>query len=337
MMLARPTHALAELGASGARRDRSAPGRTREATRRSTRSTPASCCRSAGSRWGGPRRWTISRTLPRRHRRQGVRSGSGSWASGRPARPGARSRARTRSCVEECRRVLPDLRDEDICGSPFAIVAYRVARRLRRRRGAGAAARAAGPAGSSSCCSTSSPTTPRPITRGCTSTPSTTSTAARTDLARAAAELRARRRSAARRRAILAYGRDPYFDGWPDTFQLNYRHAGFREARIAELGAIADRCDGVRCDMAMLLQPQIIQQTWGDRSRPADGSPPKDNPFWPEAIAAIKRRHPRLPVRRRGLLGHGVGAAAGRLRLHLRQAPLRSPGRPARPRRCAST
>ena len=90
----------------------------------------------------------------------------------------------------------------------------------------------------------------------------------------------------------MAFGRDPYFDGWADTFQLNYRHAGFREARIAELGAIADRCDGVRCDMAMLLQPAIIQRTWGDRSRPADGSPPKDNPFWPEAIAAIKRRHP---------------------------------------------
>ena len=38
-------------------------------------------------------------------------------------------------------------------------------------------------------------------------------------------------------RTILAYGRDPYFDGWPDTFQLNYRHAGMREARIEELGA----------------------------------------------------------------------------------------------------
>ena len=94
------------------------------------------------------------------------------------------------------------------------------------------------------------------------------------------------------RSVVIAFGRDPYFDGWADTFQLNYRHGGFREARIAELGAIADRCDGVRCDMAMLLQPAIIQRTWGERSRPADGSPPKDNPFWPEAIAAIKRRHP---------------------------------------------
>ncbi len=46
--------------------------------------------------------------------------------------------------------------------------------------------------------------------------------------------------------------------------------------------------------MAMLLQPQIIQRTWGDRSRPSDGSPPKDDPFWPEAIAAIHRRHPQF-------------------------------------------
>jgi len=98
----------------------------------------------------------------------------------------------------------------------------------------------------------------------------------------------------ARGEIILAYGRDPYFAGWPDTFQLNYRHAGFREAQIAELGSIAQRCDGVRCDMAMLLQPQIIQKTWGDLSRPSDGSTPKDNPFWLEAIPAIKRRHPQF-------------------------------------------
>jgi hypothetical protein len=44
--------------------------------------------------------------------------------------------------------------------------------------------------------------------------------------------------------------------------------------------------------MAMLLQPQIIQKTWGDRARPSDGSPPKDDPFWNEAIAAIRRRYP---------------------------------------------
>ena len=31
---------------------------------------------------------------------------------------------------------------------------------------------------------------------------------------------------------ILAYGRDPYFDGWPDTLQLNYGNAALQEAML---------------------------------------------------------------------------------------------------------
>jgi glycosidase len=91
---------------------------------------------------------------------------------------------------------------------------------------------------------------------------------------------------------ILAHGRDPYFPGWTDTLQLNYRHPGLRAAMIAELARVADRCDGVRCDMAMLLLPDVILRTWGDRSVPGDGQPPVDTPFWPEAIAQVRRRHP---------------------------------------------
>jgi hypothetical protein len=91
---------------------------------------------------------------------------------------------------------------------------------------------------------------------------------------------------------VLAYGRDPYFPGWTDTLQLNYRHPGLRAAMIEELARMADRCDGVRCDMAMLLLPDVILRTWGDRSLPGDGLPPVDTPFWPEAIAQIRRRHP---------------------------------------------
>jgi hypothetical protein len=92
--------------------------------------------------------------------------------------------------------------------------------------------------------------------------------------------------------AILAYGRDPYFDGWSDTLQLNYRDAGLRQARIQELLGVAQRCDGVRCDMAMLLLPEVFQRTWGERSRPFDGSAPVDEPFWPAAVAAVKRQSP---------------------------------------------
>jgi hypothetical protein len=91
---------------------------------------------------------------------------------------------------------------------------------------------------------------------------------------------------------VLAHGRDPYFPGWPDTLQLNYRAAAVRRAMTAELERIADRCDGVRCDMAMLLLPDVIGRTWGPRSLPADGSRPVDVTFWPEAIARARGRHP---------------------------------------------
>jgi hypothetical protein len=91
---------------------------------------------------------------------------------------------------------------------------------------------------------------------------------------------------------ILAHGRDPHFDAWRDTIQLNYRHRGLREAQTAVLARIADRCDGVRCDMAMLLEPGVISRTWGRRADPDDGSPPNDAPFWPEAIATVRAGHP---------------------------------------------
>jgi glycosidase len=91
---------------------------------------------------------------------------------------------------------------------------------------------------------------------------------------------------------VLAHGRDPYFPGWPDTFQLNYRSLALRRAMTDELLRVAERCDGVRCDMAMLLLPEVIHRTWGGRSQPADGTPPIDAPFWPEAIARVRAAHP---------------------------------------------
>lgn len=87
---------------------------------------------------------------------------------------------------------------------------------------------------------------------------------------------------------VFAYGRDPYFDGWPDTLQLNYRHGGMRAALIGELERIAMQCDGLRCDMAMLVLPNIFRRTWGERANPRDGSAPVDTPFWPEAIGRVR-------------------------------------------------
>jgi hypothetical protein len=81
---------------------------------------------------------------------------------------------------------------------------------------------------------------------------------------------------------ILAYGRDPYFDGWPDTLQLNYGNPALQAALVDELVKISQWCDGLRCDMAMLVLPEIFQQTWGIATEP----------FWPRAIAQVRQEHP---------------------------------------------
>jgi hypothetical protein len=73
---------------------------------------------------------------------------------------------------------------------------------------------------------------------------------------------------------ILAHGRDPYFPGWPDTLQLDYSNPFTQEAVLGELRKIAALCDGVRCDMAMLILPEVFERTWGR----------KPEPFWPRVI-----------------------------------------------------
>jgi len=81
---------------------------------------------------------------------------------------------------------------------------------------------------------------------------------------------------------LLAHGRDPYFPGWPDTLQLNYGNTATQEAMIGELLKIAGQCDGVRCDMAMLVLPDVFQRTWGTRAAS----------FWPRATKQVRDRVP---------------------------------------------
>jgi len=81
---------------------------------------------------------------------------------------------------------------------------------------------------------------------------------------------------------LLAYGRDPYFSGWPDTLQLNYGNQATQDAMIGELVRIAGQCDGLRCDMAMLVLPDIFERTWGIRAQP----------FWQKATQLVRKRVP---------------------------------------------
>ena len=195
---------------------------------------------------------------------------------------GAASRAVSRSnpaWQAEFRAALPDLTEADICGSGFAISAYEVDEAL-----GGQAALAALRA--------------RLAARGLRLmldfVPNHTAldhpwVEARPDFyvqgseqALAAAPENYYRVETQRGVRILANGRDPNFPAWPDTLQLDYAEPALQEARLAELLAIAGHCDGLRCDMAMLVLPAIFQRTWGVTPEP----------FWPKAIATVRRTHP---------------------------------------------
>lgn len=187
------------------------------------------------------------------------------------------------------RRMLPDFRDEDVVGSPFAIQAYTVHRDF---------------GGDASLARFRQRLNERGIKLMLDFVPNHTALdhpwvsshpefyihGSAEDLARQPQNYF--RLPTAAGMHVLAHGREPNFSAWVDTLQLNYRHLGLRRAMQEELLEIAERCDGVRCDMAMLLLPEVIERTWGEVSRPIDGSPPMDVPFWPEAIARVKEQSP---------------------------------------------
>jgi hypothetical protein len=200
----------------------------------------------------------------------------GVWTTGAAGREVSRSSVQWR---QELQQALPDLSEADITGSCFAVVAYTVHEdfggdaalaRLRERMAS------------------------RGLKLLLDFVPNHTALdhpwvgahpeyyvqGSEDDLARAPQNY-ARLGIAAEER-ILAHGRDPYFPGWPDTLQLDYGRPEVRLVMTGELLSVARRCDGIRCDMAMLLLPDVFESTWGLPSAP----------FWPEAIQAVRREVP---------------------------------------------
>jgi glycosidase len=88
---------------------------------------------------------------------------------------------------------------------------------------------------------------------------------------------------------VLTCGRDPYLPAWTDVAQVNAYAPGLRQAAIATLDDLAGECDGVRCDMAMLLMNDVFGRTWSGRV----GTPPATD-YWPEVIGATRARHPQF-------------------------------------------
>jgi glycosidase len=198
------------------------------------------------------------------------------WQTGAMGRAVSRSHPDWRRGFE---KTLPDLREEDIAGSGFAITAYRVAdslggddalARLRRRmhdRGL----------------KLMLDFVPNHVALDhpwLNDHPDYLIEGSEEKLAREPGNyIRLKTKKGER---IFAHGRDPYFAGWPDTLQLNFGNPLLQGAQTQELLSIARRADGVRCDMVMLLLPEVFERTWG--IRPA--------PFWADAIARVKKENP---------------------------------------------
>ena len=196
----------------------------------------------------------------------------GVWQTGEAARQVS---ATNPEWLAEYHRILPDFKESDVCGSCFAILDYHVhsdfggdeaLARLRdrlRTRGLRLVLDFV-------------PNHVAPDHRWVEEHPDFF--IAGTEERLAAEPQNYRRLETASGSRILAYGRDPYFAGWPDTLQLNYANLALQEAMLGELRRIARQCDGVRCDMAMLVLPDVFQRTWGT-SAPL---------FWPRVTAAVR-------------------------------------------------
>lgn len=200
----------------------------------------------------------------------------GVWQTGPTSRQVSRSKP---DLLEEYRRVLPDFREEDVCGSCFAVVKYevhtdfggdqalaRLRDRLHRR---GLKLLLDFVPNHTGLDHEWIQSHPEFYVHG------------------TEEQLRAQPQNYIRINSggdqkILAYGRDPYFDGWSDTLQLNYANPELQEAMVRELNRVANLCDGVRCDMAMLILPDVFERTWHLLPEP----------FWPRAIQSVQARRP---------------------------------------------
>jgi len=180
------------------------------------------------------------------------------------------------------RAALPDLRDADVIGSPYCVRDYVVDDRF-GGPDALAAARAALAARGLGLILDYVPNHVAPDHPWAMSRPDCLLTGNEDELAQ---HPEAFMRAGA---GVVAKGRDPYFAPWPDVVQLNAFSPSLREAVAETLAAIGRQCDGLRCDMAMLMTNEIFARTWGGRAGPAP-----EAEYWPALISRARETTPDL-------------------------------------------
>jgi hypothetical protein len=182
--------------------------------------------------------------------------------------------------LESFREALPDVRDDDIIGSPYCVHRYVADERFGGPAGL-AAARAALAARGARLILDYVPNHVAPDHPWVTEHPEFFIQGDDDDLkADPAGWLRVGGH-------VLAHGRDPYFPPWPDVVQLNAFAPAARAATARTLSDIAGQCDGIRCDMAMLMFNDIFAKTWGSWAGPRPAAE-----FWPAVIAELRAGHP---------------------------------------------
>jgi hypothetical protein len=88
------------------------------------------------------------------------------------------------------------------------------------------------------------------------------------------------------RTLYIAHGRDPNFPSWTDTAQLNYFNPETRLAMIQRIREISRHCEGIRCDMAMLVLNDIFQKIWGWTNRSPVYPQPVEE-FWIQVVREV--------------------------------------------------
>jgi glycosidase len=184
------------------------------------------------------------------------------------------------SLQEDFRRALPDCRPEDIIGSPYCVRRYTVDEHFGGRKGLAAARRNLA-ARKVQLILDLVPNHVAPDHPWVSEHPEYFIRGDMNDLGRDPASFFEAEGN------VFARGRDPYFPAWPDVLQLNAFNEGLRLGAIETLHDMAEQCDGVRCDMAMLLLNEVFARTWGSR---AGERPPSE--YWSKVIPAVKRAFP---------------------------------------------
>jgi hypothetical protein len=183
------------------------------------------------------------------------------------------------SLMADCRRALPDLTDHDVVGSPYCVRLYAADATIGGPGGLAEARKQLAQRGLKLILDFV-PNHVAPDHPWIHDHPEYFICGDRDDLMREPASF------IEKNSHVFACGRDPYFPAWPDVVQLNAFNPGLRKAAIETVSGIAAQCDGVRCDMAMLLINAIFERTWGQRAGPKPSSE-----YWSELITTVRRNH----------------------------------------------